>query len=86
MSERMKPILMKSGHIRISLIEVREFLRMPQLRHWDDITPALKDKLEVRWALHQRLGHMVLMCPDGLRKTLAEEVYDTVLAAEEMGD
>jgi len=79
--------LKMNGYIRISLIEVREFLRMPQLEHWDDLTDELRDKLEIRWALHQRLGHAVQITVGGLlRKTSAEEIAETVRVAEEMGD
>ena len=73
-------------HIRLSLHEVREFLQMPTLKHWDYLTDKMRDRLEVRWNLHRKMGHAVsLSVGDLLRKTRPEEVAKTVEKAKEMG-
>ena len=85
-TERMKKLCIDGKYIKLSLIEVREFLRMPQLRHWDDLTPELREKLELRWVHHQNMGHIVQSAVgELLRKTRQDEVAATVASAEEHG-
>lgn len=84
--DRPASLLIAGKYIRLSLHEVREFLQMPTLKHWDYLTPKMRDRLEVRWNLHRKMGHAVsLSVGDLLRKTRPEEVAKTVEKAKEMG-
>ena len=84
--DRPASLFIGGKYIRLSLHEVREFLRMPQLGHWVELTPELRDKLVGRWELHRKRGCAIsLSVGDLLRKTRPEEVAATVLEAEEKG-